>query len=371
MSENEGKKSRTLVIGAGIVGASIAYHLARRGAEVTIVDRTGIAAGATGKSFAWINAHHFKSETYHRFRYQSLSEYHRLDRELGGALGLDWCGALSFDALGDAFNQRVAGFRKLGYPVEVISHNRFRKLEPHYGRPPGRALYLALEAAVDPAHACSALIDAARARGARTLFGSDVVAVKRGQGRVAGIETSNGVIEAERVVIAAGIGAEAILDKIGIALPMQNRFGVMLKSRPVEPMLSHIIWGDRLHMKQQADGRIVIGEIFSEGWADSDRDPSAIADEMLADARRQLPEVDLAIDETTVGLRPIPQDGMPVVGPVDGLDGLYVAVMHSGVTLAPIVGRMAAEEMLDDIRFETLEPYRLSRFGKADTKAAS
>jgi glycine/D-amino acid oxidase-like deaminating enzyme len=369
MTENQPGKAATLVIGAGIVGASIAYHLARRGAAVTIVDRAGIAAGATSKSFAWINAHHVKSEAYHRLRYQSLFEYHRLDRELDGALGLDWCGALSFDALGEAFDQRVAGFRRLGYPVEVVSHNRFRQLEPNYGHPPGRALLLALEAAVEPVRACRALIEAAIGHGARTLFGSNVTALGRAGGRVTGIETGDGKIEAERVVIAAGVGAEAILQSAGIDLPMANRFGVMLKSRPVAPTLKHIIWGDRLHMKQQADGRIVIGEVFSEDW--TERDPGAIAEQMLAEARRNLPEVDLAIEHTTIGLRPIPKDGMPVVGPAAGLDGLYVAVMHSGVTLAPIVGRMAAEEMLDSVRFNTLAPYRFCRFAEPGTKTAS
>ena len=84
MGKDDGSDKGTIVIGAGIVGASIAYHLARRGADVTIVDRVGAAAGATGKSFAWINAHHIESEAYHRLRYQSLAEYHRLDRDLDG-----------------------------------------------------------------------------------------------------------------------------------------------------------------------------------------------------------------------------------------------------------------------------------------------
>ncbi len=369
MSKGSNQKTRTLVVGAGIVGASIAYHLARRGAEVVIVDRVGPASGASGKSFAWINAHHFKSEPYHRFRYQSLSEYHRLDRELDGKLGLSWCGALSFDAVGDAFDQRVDGFRKLGYPAEVVSHNRFCELEPNYGHPPGRALHLSLEAAVEPAQACSALLDGAVQKGAKVLSGADVALLKRDQQQIVGIETSDGPINAERVVVTAGVGSAALLKSVSVDLPMANRFGVMLKSKPVEPTINHVIWGDRIHMKQQADGRIIIGEVFSESW--TERDPTVIAEQMLGEATRHLPDVDLVIEHTTIGLRPIPKDGMPVIGPVDSVGGLYVAVMHSGVTLAPIVGRMAAEEMLDGVRFDTLEPYRLNRFQDAEAKAAS
>lgn len=356
-----------VVIGAGIVGASIAYHLARRGVDVTIVDRAGVAAGATGKSFAWINAHHFKSHVYHRFRYQSLAEYHRLERDLAGKLGISWCGALSFDAVGEAFDQRVAGFRVLGYPIEIVSHNRFNDLEPHYGHPPGRALHLPLEAAIDPHQASEALIEGAVERGARTLFGFDIVGLRKSEGRIVGIETDFGTIDARRIVVAAGTGAEAILKTVDIDLPMANRPGVMLHSKPIDPVLQHVIWGDRIHMKQQTDGRLVIGEVFSEGR--QDLSTAAIAEQMLADAKRHLPKIDIEIDRTTIGLRPIPVDGMPVIGAVGGWDGLYVAVMHSGVTLAPIVGRMAAEELLDGVRFETLEPYRLERFIDTDQEA--
>ena len=367
MSKQNSRKEKVIVIGAGIVGASVSYHLTKAGAEVIIVDKTGIAAGATGKSFAWINAHHFKSETYHRLRYQSLAEYNRLDRELNGELGLTWCGALSFDALGEAFDQRVEGFRKLGYPIDVVSHNQFRALEPNYGHPPGRALHLPMEAAIDPAAASQSLIKSACKNGAQAVFGEDVKALRFEDGRVSGVETRFGSLDARHVVVAAGIGAEDILASANVALPMANRFGVMLHSAPVEPILNHVIWGDRIHLKQQIDGRIVIGEVFSEDW--SDRCPDAIAEQMLADANRHLPEVDLKIERITVGERPIPKDGMPVVGSVDGVEGLYIAVMHSGVTLAPIIGRMAADEILNGVDFDILKSYRLSRFQTEPRKA--
>lgn len=360
MARKDDVPGKTMVIGAGIVGASIAYHLARKGAEVTVIDRTGAAAGATGKSFAWINVHHFKSEAYHRLRYQSLVEYHRLDRELDGKLGLSWCGALSFDAVGEAFDRRVEGFRNFGYPAEVVTHNRFHDLEPHYGHPPGRALHLSLEAAVDPATACAGLIDAAVSHGASTLFGPEITTIRTSGGRVVGVTTSAGPIDAARVVVAAGVGAETILKSAGLRLPMTNRPGVMLHSKPVAKVLNHVIWGDRIHLKQQRDGRLVIGEVFSEGRGDLDA--ATIAEMMLADAKRHLPDVDLEIERTTIGLRPIPKDGMPVVGMADAIDNLYIAVMHSGVTLAPIVGRMAADELLDGVSFDMLAPYRLSRF---------
>jgi glycine/D-amino acid oxidase-like deaminating enzyme len=87
-----------------------------------------------------------------------------------------------------------------------------------------------------------------------------------------------------------------------------------------------------------------------------------VLEAMLAEARRLLPGIDIEIERTTIATRPIPADGLPVVGRPNGKEGLYVAVMHSGVTLAPIIGRMAAEEILDGVTFEALAPYRPGRF---------
>ena len=355
-----GSSSETIVIGAGIIGASIAYHLARRGADVVVLDRIGPAAGATGKSFAWINANHVADEAYHRLRYQSLSEYHRLDQELKGALGVQWCGALCFDTESDALDQRLRHFQALGYPVEAISHNQFRELEPNYQDPPKRALRSALEGSIEPILATSALIDAAAERGARTIYGADVTGLRMSGGRVTGVATESGDLDAKAVILAAGIGAAGLLAGIGIDLPMANKPGIMLHSRPIEPVLNHVIWGDRIHIKQQDDGRLIIGEIFSEGEAEPDQ--MAIVETMLGAVGACLPGIDIEIERTTIGMRPIPKDGMPIVGHPAGIDSLYVAVMHSGITLAPIIGRMSAEEVLDGVTFEALAPYRPGRF---------
>ena len=351
-----------IIVGAGIIGASIAYHLAKRGANVLVVDQLGPAAGATGKSFAWINANHVADDAYHRLRYQSLAEYHRLDQEVGHALGVRWSGALCFDIDDAELDQRLARFQALGCPAELIVHNQFRDLEPNYQTPPKRALRLPMEAAIQPIEASIALIDAAIGLGAKTLYGADVKAIRRQGNQILGIETDSGHVDAGMVVLAAGIGASGLLSTIDVDLPMANRPGLMLHSRPIEPILDHVIWGDRIHIKQQDDGRMVIGEIFSDGEADVDQ--YAVAKEMLAEARRCLSGIDIEIERTTIGMRPIPKDGMPVVGHVTGFQGLYLAVMHSGITLAPIIGRMTAEEVLDEVTFDALAPYRLDRFTK-------
>ena len=89
-----------MVVGAGIIGAAIAYRLARRGASVTLVERHRPAAAVTSKAFAWINVTHGLAEPYARLRQLALHEYRVLDGDLNGALRVDWCGALTVDRQG-------------------------------------------------------------------------------------------------------------------------------------------------------------------------------------------------------------------------------------------------------------------------------
>ena len=88
---------RILVIGAGIIGAAIAYHLARRGAAVTVIDRDEPTSGATSASFAWINASFGNPKPYYLLRVQAMQDFYRLDSELAGALGVNWSGCLTWD----------------------------------------------------------------------------------------------------------------------------------------------------------------------------------------------------------------------------------------------------------------------------------
>ena len=170
-------------------------------------------------------------------------------------------------------------------------------------------------------------------------------------------------------MLAAGIGTVGLCERIGLDLPMRPTPGLLVHSRPMRPLLRHVIEAPGLHMKQER-GRIVAGEDFGGGPAPND---------VEAEGRRLLDLVgrhvrgagDLAMERVTVGLRPMPQDGTPVVGFLPDLPGLYLATMHSGITLAPAVGRFAAMEILDGARVEMLEAYRPQRFAGAERTAGA
>ncbi len=115
-------------------------------------------------------------------------------------------------------------------------------------------------------------------------------------------------------------------------------------------------------MKQKPDGRIVTGSEFG-GAATPDASPEA-GQQLLKRAAEVLPAFGASrVERVTLGWRPLPQDELPIAGFPKGRRDVYVTVMHSGVTLSPLVARLAATEILDGVDVDLLSPYRLERFG--------
>jgi glycine/D-amino acid oxidase-like deaminating enzyme len=132
-------------------------------------------------------------------------------------------------------------------------------------------------------------------------------------------------------------------------------------SRPHLKLLNGLVLSPDLHMRQAADGRIVAGADF--GGSDPAGEADATARDLFARLQSMLMDGDkLTMEGHSTGYRPTPVDGFPAIGRPKGRDGLYIAVMHSGITLAPAVGKFTAEELLQDRRDPLLAPYGPTRF---------
>ena len=345
-----------IVVGAGIIGASIAWHLARDGARVTVVaeDNGGVA---TPCSFAWINASWGNPEFYYRFRHRSMAEWKRLAGELPG-LPLSWCGSISWDLPPDRLDAYVTEHGAWGYGIERIDRAEISAREPHLTDIPDQALAVAEEGAVEPVAAARMLLADAEARGASIVTAAVRGLIRTGE-RISGVVTSAGVIEADHVVLATGAGSAPLTATIGITLPIETPAGLIVHSRPHPARLNGLVMADELHMRQTAEGRIIAGSDF--GGAAPGEDQHATAAALFDKIRRNLSDVpSLAMDFFTVGYRPTPKDGFPIIG--NACDGLYIAVMHSGVTLAPLAGMLVAAEILRGETDPMLASFRLSRF---------
>jgi glycine/D-amino acid oxidase-like deaminating enzyme len=338
------KSREVVVVGAGIIGASIAWHLAASGAAVTVVDGGAAAGVATANSFAWINASWGNPEPYFRLRQRAMVEWRRLGTAVP-ALNVSWTGGLCWDMPDEQLDAFVRQHGGWGYGVRVTGPAEIATIEPNLMAPPARAIHVADEAAVEPRNAAIALLRDAELRGARIQLDMPVAGLVARDSAITGTRTGERVIVADEVVLAAGAGTAAMRGTIGINFEMTTPPGLLAHSRPHERLLNGIVLAPGLHMRQTPAVRVVAGSDF--GGADPGAEPEATAAALQAKARSMLKGADaLELDFFTLGYRPTPKGGFPAIGRVNHILGLYVAVLHSGVTLAPAIGRFTAEEIL-------------------------
>jgi glycine/D-amino acid oxidase-like deaminating enzyme len=180
---------------------------------------------------------------------------------------------------------------------------------------------------------------------------------------VTGARTPSGVLAADVVVNTAGADAAAVGAMAGIHIPMFPKPGTLVLTVPMPPLVRSVIYAPSLHLRQQADGRLLIGESWTMETEDTDLS-LARGQKILARAAEFLPALEQAHIETMkLGIRPMPQDERPIVGAVPGITGFYVAVAHSGVTLAPLIGQLVAHEVTTGQLSPLLAEYRIERFG--------
>jgi len=359
-------EKRIVVAGSGILGASIAYHLARRGARVTLLEKLRPASGATGGSFAWLNATFSKKpREYFALNLLGMAGWHRLQRELRGALQVQWGGCLEWYPPGQQAEQLrsdVRNHQQWGYDAHLVSHPEFRRLLP--GVVPGpfaAASFCRQEGALDPTHAVTLLLQNARLHGARVLYPCELTGLEMDAGRVRAVETSQGRMPADVLVVACGLDTPFLARKAGLEVPLHSTPGVLAHTAPLPRLLDRVALAPGAHIKQNPDGRVVTGMEF--GGAPSMNKSRERGRQMLREAARFLPRLKHApLQRVTLGWRVLPKDEFPIVGFDERCPNLYLAAMHSGVTLAPVIGQFAALEILDATRVELLQPFRLSRF---------
>ncbi len=362
-SELSPNERRVVVVGGGILGASIAYHVARRGGQVTLLERSRPAAEASGRSFGWINATFGNPQPYFGLRLQSMLEHRRLEYELDGALQVMWGGSLLWLREGQQENlaRLVRNHQDCGYDVRLVEASEFQTLEPAVDPVPPLAAYAALEGGVDAAHATAVLLDRATRLGAHVVVPCAVTGLELTGLGPWEVETTGGRIEADVVVVAAGVSTPDLVRAHGVTIPLVESPSVIAHTKPSNPRLGRLLLTPDFHMKQDRDGRFVLGSGFSQPT--SSDGSKAHGERLLTAARRFLPELaSIELERVTVGWRPMPRDERPIIGFCPPASGLYVAVTHSGVTLAPLLGRLAAMEIVDGVSVQQLEPYRPSRF---------
>lgn len=355
---------RVVVAGAGMLGANIAYQLVTRGAQVTVVERSQPGRGATANSFAWINAKK-RPRPYFDLSRLGIQAWRQIDREFSGTLPLVWGGSVEWRAdaePGARLLRDVGEFQAWGYPVKPIDAAALGTLEPRL-RPGGLAAgaHWTDEGHIDPVGVTETVLAKAQMNGARLLCPAEVTGLDLAGGTLRAVRTSVGELEADVLVVACGTDTPRVAGFAGLHVPLKESPGVLVHVSPQPRLVQRVILAPVGNIKQKPDGRVVAGSDFGTGGGDTSH---AAGERLLKTMATVLPDLGSAgVEKMTRGFRPMPADGLPIVGFPSGHRGLYIAVMHSGVTLGPLMGRLAATEILDGVRAEPLAPYRLERFG--------
>jgi len=358
------RRSRIVIAGGGMLGANIAYQLAKRGASVTLLERAKPATGATANSFAWINAKK-QPIPYFYLSQLGIEAWRELHAELGTELPVRWGGSLEWTISAERAARQAETLRRFqswGYPIHQIDERQLRALERNVR--PGdiaSAAHAEIEGSADPVGATEVILARAVKAGAQVRFPVDVVGLDMANGRLRAVKTGSGDVEADLIVIACGVDTPRIAAMAGLAVTLTRSPGILVHTDPQPIVVDRVLLSPIGNIKQKTDGRIVTGADFG---------PAAVEDtsrqygrQFLKTMSAVLPSLsEASVEKVTLGLRPLPKDGFPIVGFPAGRRDIYITVMHSGVTLGPLVGRLAATEILDGVQVDPLAPYRLERF---------
>ena len=346
-----------VVVGAGIVGAAVAYELARAGAAVTLVDKSLPASGVTGDSFAWIGGPSGADvpDGSWPLRRGALDAYRRLQQQLPG-VHVRWTGSLTWS------DQELTEDRSLGPDEHLLDAAQTGELEPNLAAPPARALYKDSDGAVDPVAVTDALVAGARAHGARLIVGSAVTGLSAPDGRVSGAQTSDGFLAADTVVVTAGVDAPALCAPLGFALPVAPSPALLLRLAAAPGLVRTLVASPHLEVREASDGHLLMAAAYHGETSQDELNRTAqdLLDRLTATFTGA---ADTRLLSVRLGARPMPADGLPVIGALPGVRGAYLAVMHSGVTLAPVAARLIATEVVHGIEVAELDGVRPARFG--------
>jgi glycine oxidase len=388
-SLSERRTYDAVIVGGGVIGLCCAWRLARRGAEVVVLDRSEPPAGATRVAagmLAPIGELAFGEPELLRMTIAGAKIYPDFVAELEAAAelvtGYTRHGALhiALDRDEAAELRRVHDLqRSLGLGAEWLPPRRCRELEPGLTPSFNGGVHAPDEAAIDPRRMTMALLAALAGAGVELRSGTDVVAPLLEDARLEGVRTGAGdELLASHVVLATGAwaGAEGWLPE-SARPPVRPVKGEILELRSADgqPPCERIVASERVYLVPRPDGRLIVGATTEERGFDATVTAGGVH-ELLREAYRLLPDVaEMELVETMAGLRPGTPDNLPLIGP-GTLDGLILACGHyrNGILLAPLTGDAVAGVVAGDPLPETLAAAApvSSRFvGSTDHKAQS
>jgi sarcosine oxidase subunit beta len=377
------RNTQIAVIGGGIVGGSIAWQLALRNAgQVTLYEKSVIAAGASGRTGALLRRH-YTNEAEARLAQLGWETFRIWDERVGG-----WCGYVPWPVVVtvatkgeyasnvELMRENIAMQNRLGIDARLISAIELAELQPRTFV--GDVDFVSYEpdsGYVDSIQATTSMIEAATRAGATIREGIEVTGIQTTGGRANGVTTSAGSFPADIVICAGGPWSTALMETAGVAVPISAiRVQVIIAQRPIELLEPHFIYLDTvagIFTRPWGPGRSLVGIAGGDQHDEVDPNEANLFNDhgyppkaIEAMARRIPAMKNARYLHGHAGLYDMTPDAHPFIGAA-GVDGLYVAAGFSGAGFkkAPGVGIALAEMILDgEARSADLAPFALSRF---------
>lgn len=356
--------ARIVVIGAGVLGASAAYDLSRKTrSTITVLDCGQPASAASGTSLACLNFGH-ANRAYTRLRAAFIEAYPEVVQRLGQHHLLNTCGTLRWTD-DPADSARSGGAELLvqgGYRVEQLSRKDAARLEPEvkWFSVVEPVIRVPVEAAVDCAQLTHAFL-----RFCKTDLptGVKVTGIDQAYGRPR-VWTTQGSLETDCVVLAVGSNTTRLARTIGLDIPVISQGGILARFAAPRLRLHSIVYGPGLHARLDGAGAPLAGGEDVENDAPSAERVKAGADIFAERGRRWITSCDCRVQSASIAYRPIPADGLPVIGRASSIPSVYILATHGGATLAPLLGAIGTDELLDardDERVSKISPNRFLR----------
>lgn len=340
-----------LVIGGGVIGSSIAYHVAREGRSTILLERMMPGEGASGAAVGMLAAEseEFTDPELEQFARTSRDAFPELVRELERLSGVSVefrTGGFVTPFRSEAEGQRrwkAANTREDTQPEWWDAGELARRI-PGLDRQAIGAIYRSKETQLLPVQLCRAYAGAATVLGAKIWSGTHAKQLVIQNGRVCGVITDSGFFSCNQVIIAGGLDSVNLLEQIGFHYPLYPVKGeavaVSLKDHPLE----YTIYADDIYLVPKQNNELWIGATSLPHYYDKEVSIGGL-EGLLARAAAWLPRVrEASFIRTWAGLRPQAAAGRPFIGSVPGLEGVYAAVGHyrNGVLLSDATGRAMA-----------------------------
>lgn len=358
------------VVGAGIMGASLALHLARSGVTVLLFDAAEPGSGVTASTFACLNFFAGTTSQCMQFRSEALNYHAQLADQIGLTDALRAKGTLRWATGATQAKQLLQAATMaegLGRTVEYLSRNDALNLEPNLSISgcPKAIIRLPEEGWLDSVRFTRRMIDCATATGLTHYIAEKCTRIEPvSQGAV--LWSSRTCYRVDAIVLANGTGINCLLEDLGYAPLINEVPGVLALVQYSGPQVEHIIYADHIHFRTEDPSSLMIGN------AD---DPTGLPDAAVA-VKAAAENVSLVSRElktacfgqsitVKIGTRPIPKDGYPIVGRLPHQERIYIAGAHAAVTVAPYIALLLTAEIANEASREELAAFRLERFDRS------